>query len=387
MGTPGRLKIALVGVTHPFRGGISHYNTVLCQALRRDHEVRFLSLKKQYPGLLFPGKTQEDESEKPLQAPNEPCLGPVNPLSWLNTYRRIRAFKPDLVLFSWWHPFFAPAFGTVARLARRFARVPCCFLCHNVLPHEQSLIDRVLLRYAFGSGDAFVCHSEEDRRNLEALVPGATVHLNPHPSYGVFADGPVPATEDAKARLGLAGKRVVLFFGFVREYKGLDHLLAAMRDLPAEEGRHLLVVGEFYDDKRRYQPDLDELTARNQLTLIDRYVPNEEVALYFAAADLVAAPYLSATQSGVIQIAYSFGKPVVATRVGGLPEAVADGVTGYLVPPADAGAIAAAIRECFRSDRREEFAGNIARESEKYSWDRMVDTIVTMARALPPLEQ
>jgi glycosyltransferase involved in cell wall biosynthesis len=191
----------------------------------------------------------------------------------------------------------------------------------------------------------------------------------------VFAGAdPVPETE-AKRRLQLTGKRVLLFFGFVREYKGLDVLLEAVQQLDPAEGHHLLVVGEFYDDRARYRAALDNLTQRGQLTLVDRYVPNEEIGLYFAAADLVAVPYLSATQSGVIQIAYGFGKPVVATAVGGIPEVVAEGRTGFLVPPGDAAAIADAVRRYFAAGDAAAFRREIARENRRYSWEAMVDTV------------
>lgn len=375
------MKIALVGLTHPFRGGISHYTTLLCRALREQHEVVFFSLSRQYPRLLFPGKTQLDQSSLPFQVKNEPCLDSINPLTWFETGRRIREFGPDLVLFSWWHPFFAPAFGSVARLA---GGAPCCFLCHNVLPHESSLIDRLLLRYVFSSGAAFITHSVEDAANLRLFAPRAPVRRNPHPSYGAFATERVPDRGDARRALGLADRRLLLFFGFVRAYKGLDVLLDAVLQLAPEEGYHLLVVGEFYEDPSKYQSALDALKARDQVTLVDRYVGNEEIPDYFAAADLVVVPYLSATQSGIVQMAYGFGKPVIATSVGGLPEVVADGRTGYLVPPSDPAAIAQAARRYFQSDDRRVFSENIAHERENYSWERMVATISDLMLDLAP---
>jgi len=376
------MKIALVGLTHPFRGGIAHYTTLLCRALRRRHEVRFFSLTRQYPRLLFPGKTQRDESDAPVRTENEPCLDSIQPLTWLGTARRIRCFAPDLILFSWWNPFFAPSFGSVARLARWRGRIPSCFLCHNVIPHEPSLIDRGLLRYAFSAGDAFITHSEEDGRQLRLLRPRAAVFTSPHPTYDAFVGESAPPSDEARAGLGLAGKKVLLFFGYVRPYKGLDTLLQAMNRLSPDEGYHLLVVGEFYEDRSKYREALDRLEQRGQLTLIDRYVANEELPGYFAAADLVMVPYLSATQSGIVQMAYAFGKPVVATRVGGLPEAVLDGETGFLVPAADAGAIAAAVQGFFEAGDRQRFERRIAAESGRYSWDRMVETVERVGREL-----
>lgn len=375
MPTHERMKIALVGLTHPFRGGISHYTTLLCRALREKHEVRFFSLKRQYPGFLFPGATQMDNSAVPFQVANTPCLDSMNPLSWIVTFNNIRKFEPDFILFSWWHPFFAPAFGSVAFLAGIFARIPSCYLCHNVFPHDPSPLDKILLRYAFFSARVFITHSQTDADNLKRLRPAALVHKASHPSYDAFASMNRISEPDAKARLGLTGKRVLLFFGFVRKYKGLHCLLEAMAVLEPEEGYHLLVVGEFYQDKKEYSGNLDLLAGRNQITLVDRYVPNEDVPLYFSAADLVVLPALTATQSGIIQIARGFLKPVIATNVGGLPEAIADGKTGFLVPPSDPKALAMAIRNYFSGNRKEDFQRNIAREKAAHSWDRMVQTI------------
>jgi len=376
------LKIALVGLTHPFRGGISHYTTLLYRALQDRHDVRFYALYRQYPGLLFPGKTQIDRSATSLRVPHHRCIDSINPYTWVATGVRIARFRPAVALFSWWHPFFAPAFGTIARVARLRGNVPACYLCHNALPHESTRVDRLLLRYAFSTARVFITHSRQDYEDLRTMRPDATVLRNPHPTYEVFAaDQALPAAA-AREQLGLADKRLLLFFGFVREYKGLDVLLDAVLELDPEQRYHLIVVGEFYEDPRKYRTRLDRLRERGQLTLVDRYVPNEEVPLYFSAADLVMVPYLSATQSGVIQIAYAFRKPVVASSVGGIPEVVVDGATGYLVRPGSARAIADAVRRHFAIDEPGRFEDAIARESEKYSWDRMVETIETVCERI-----
>lgn len=376
------MKIALVGLTYPFRGGISHYTTLLYEALAKRHDVRLFALRRQYPTFLFPGKTQTDESGKTLVVPHDPCLDSINPISWLQTYGRIRQYHPDLTLFCWWNPFFAPAFGTIARLLTTRAKIPCCFLCHNVLPHESTRLDRILLRYVLRPGAAFITHSAADKANIERICPDARVYRNPHPTYEIFRFDHTLTGVTAKAKLGLENKKVVLFFGYIREYKGLQYLLDAMAMLPTEDGYHLLVVGEFYEPQVKYRNRLNELQRSQRLTLVDRYMPNEEVAQYFIAADVVVAPYLSATQSGIIQIAYSFDKPVIATTVGGLPEVVIDGETGYLIPPADAPRIAGALRELFAPGQAERFAKRIRQEQQRYSWEQMVATIETMAGAL-----
>ncbi len=375
------MKIALVGLTHPFRGGIAHYTTLLCQALQHRHEVRFFALRRQYPTFLFPGTTQKDASQRPVTVPHEACVDSINPLTWLSTCGKIRRFTPDFILFSWWQPFFAPAFGTIAHLAK-WLHIPSCYLCHNILPHECSRLDRVLLTYAFSAAQCFITHSQADLDHCKRLRPGADIRYNPHPTYRIFAANAVPTMEQAKAQLHLTDKKVLLHFGFIRPYKGLTYLLEAMARLSPEEGFHLLIVGEFYEAKQVYLQALKQLQDRQQLTLIDRYVPNEDVPLYFSAADLVVAPYLAASQSGVIQMAYAFSKPVIATHVGGLSEVVADHRTGYLLPPGDAPAIARAVRQYFEPGVGETFRANIRREQDRYAWNHMVSTIEAVGETL-----
>ncbi len=377
-----KMKIALIGLTYPFRGGISHYTTLLYRALAEHHQIQFYSLSRQYPKLLFPGATQLDHSEMTIRVPNISSLDSINPISWFNTYRLIRRYDPDFLLFSWWHPFFAPAFGTVAKLASCLARLPSCFLCHNVFPHEPSWLDRMLLGYGLNAAVGFITHSAADREKLLQLYPRAFVLTNPHPNYDFFSSNHAVTREEARQRLQVQGKKVILFFGYVREYKGLAMLLAAMLDLPSDQGYHLIVAGEFYESRTVYHDAIQRLQEQQAITIIDRYIPNEEVGLYFTAADVVAAPYVSATQSGIIQIAYSFIKPVIATRVGGLPEAVHDGHTGILVAPADHALFAAAIGDFFTNEDTINFGENIRRENEKYSWKRMADTITRMGRHL-----
>ncbi|MEK8022635.1 MAG: glycosyltransferase [Candidatus Hydrogenedentota bacterium] len=375
MATPRRVRIALLGVTHPFRGGIAHYTTLLCRHLRKKHDVTFISLSRQYPGLLFPGVTQQDHSGEEISEDHDACLDSLNPATWFRAYRRIRAFAPELLVISWWHPFFAPSFGTVARLAHRFAGIPCLFLCHNVRPHEDSVLDRALLKYAWSRDAGFIVHSQRDRAELLALMPDARVLVSPHPTYETFGDRGVMTRDEARRTLAMERRRVVLFFGFIRAYKGLEFLLEAVLQLPLQDDYHLLVVGEWYEGREAYGDQMARLSARGQLTIVDRYVANEEVPLYFQAADLVVVPYVSASQSGVVQIAYGFGKPVVGTTVGGLPEAIRDGKTGFLVPPCDPPALAGAIRRYFEAEDPESFRKEIAADRDRYSWDRMVEAI------------
>jgi glycosyltransferase involved in cell wall biosynthesis len=373
------MRICLVGPTYPFRGGISHYTTVLCRELRSRHEVYLVSLRKQYPRWLFPGRTQKDESREVLAVDNDPVLRPLHPPSWSRAYRRIVDFGPDLVLFQWWHPYFAPCFGALARRLVRRAGIRTAYLVHNARSHERSPIERILTAYALRAPSCFVAHSEEDRRGIERVRPGASIEIGPHPAYDVFRADDGLAPEEARRRLGVPEAETLLFFGYVRRYKGLPLLLDALARVREKRDCRLLVVGEFYHDRRETYEKIRDHRLAGAVTLVDRYVPNEEVRLYFASADLVVLPYRSASQSGVAQIAFSFGKPVVATRVGGLPEVVEEGITGLLVPPDDTVALGDAIETFFRDGLAERMVSNIERSRHRFSWAAMVERIERIA--------
>jgi glycosyltransferase involved in cell wall biosynthesis len=248
-------------------------------------------------------------------------------------------------------------------------------VCHNVVEHEPSRVRLALTRAALGSGDLFLVHSEEDRRNLERLVPGARVARGILPSFGEVAGVP-PSRAEARARLGLAPEeRVLLFFGFVRRYKGLRHLLEAMPRVVERTGARLVVAGEFWKDKQIYLDRIAALGVADRVTILDRYLPNEEVADVFAAADLVVQPYETATQSAVTQMAFDLGRPVVVTAVGGLPESVRHGVTGYVVPPADPEAIADAVADFFGNARGPAMEAAVEADRDRFSWDRAVEAL------------
>lgn len=365
------MRICVVGPTYPHRGGIAHYTSLLSRALRDEYQVKVVSFKRLYPGFLFPGKTQFDTSGAPIDSEAEPIIDSMNPLTWSLAARAVRSFNPDLVLFQWWHPFFAPALGFIAKRLRRSAKT--VFLCHNVVPHESGGYTRKLTRFAFQHGDAFIVHSEEDKANLLAMFPEAQVARTFHPTYDVFNTGGWDR-DACRAELGVSGN-VILFFGLVRKYKGLTHLIQAMPRVLEQIDASLLIVGEFYDDKTSYVNQIEELKLTDKVRVIDSYVPNEEVGKYFVAADVVALPYVSATQSGIVQIAYGFGKPVIATSVGGLPEVIEDGKTGFLVPPEDPDALADCIVSFFRTADRDELARNISKRTDDFSWRKMVELI------------
>ena len=359
-------RVCLVGPVYPYRGGIAHYTSLLAQEFANDHEVFVVNFTRQYPSLLFPGKTQYDESGEPLDIASKRVIDSINPFTYKQAADEIIRFAPDFVVFQWWHPFFAPAYRTIAWLVRRRSDARIIFLCHNVLPHENSIVDRTLIKAGLGGAHRFLVQSREDERNLLKFDAQASVKVHPHPIYDFFNKGRY-TRESARQELSIDGN-VLLFFGYIRAYKGLDLLLEGYAESVRHTKSHLFIVGEFYEDKQPYLDRIDKLGIADSITLVDRYVPNEEVEKYFAACDALVLPYRSATQSGIVQIAYGFDRPVIVTAVGGLPDVVEDGVTGLVVPPNDPAALADAIGRMFRDGESERLRANIDGVKARFSW-------------------
>ncbi|MDH3214719.1 MAG: glycosyltransferase [Candidatus Krumholzibacteria bacterium] len=367
-------RVCLVGPVYPFRGGIAHYTTVLAQEFAKDHEVQVVNFKRLYPSLLFPGKTQFDESGNPFTVESVRLIDSINPISFWQTARAIAAFKPDAVFFQWWQPFFAVAYGTTVLFLKRSSSARIVFLCHNVLPHESSPVDRILIKLGLRGVRHFLVHSEEDRRNLLTLNTDAVVSLHPLPVMDAFKQGRYDR-QAAKRELGLSG-RIILFFGYIRRYKGLDVLIEAFAESVQRLDSTLLIVGEFYESKQAYIDMIRKLGIEAKVVLVDRYVPNEDVEKFFVASDVVVLPYRSATQSAIVQVAYSFDRPVIVTSVGGLPDVVEDGLTGFVVPRDDPQKLCGAICKFFDEERGKRMEGDIARAKRRFSWQAYKETLV-----------
>ena len=372
------MKAAILGPTYPHRGGIAHYTTLLARALHRRHDLSIVSFRRLYPGFLFPGTTQFDTSGAAIEppVPPEPILDSLDPLSWARAGARLRALAPDFIVVPWWHPFFGPSLGTASRGARGRRRVARIFLCHNVAPHEGTPLDRALTAYGLGGADAFLVHARSEASKLEALARGRPVRVHPHPSYEIFSEG-APGREEARAKLGLSG-RVLIFFGYVRPYKGLHDLLHALTLARREAWDQLVIVGEFYEPLERYRPLLEDPSIRDRVRVVNRYVANEEVAAYFAAADVAVLPYREATGSGIAQVAFGAGVPVIATRAGGLEDVVEDGVSGLLVPTRDPRSLARAIERFFDENLSATLRAGVARARGRFAWDGIVDAIESL---------
>ncbi len=374
------MKICVVGPAYPFRGGIAHHTTLLCKHLAERNEVNAASFKRLYPSFLFPGKSQLDPSKDPSQIKGYQLIDSLDPRTWVDAGRFVRDLAADLVLIQWWQPFFGLCLSSIASRARQNSKV--AFICHNVLPHEKMPLGRRMSMAALKHGDGFIVHSGQDLKDLHSLFPG----LPPHavrktvlPEFTVFPRQGI-TREQARQRLGLSGN-VVLFFGLIRKYKGLMDLIDALsmaktRDLTC------LIVGEFYDKKARYVSRIEELGLMHKVRIVDRYIPNEEVEPFFTAADVAVLPYRSATQSAIVQVAFRYDRPVIATTVGGLPECIDDGRTGLLVPPRDPQALAYAIDRYFDENLEPRLAKGVREDKDRFSWDRVVEVVESLGASL-----
>lgn len=381
------MKIAVVGPTYPFRGGIAHYTTLMVKHLREaGHATKLYSFTRQYPRWLFPGKSDRDPSAAPLRVECEYVLDPMNPWTWWQLYRKVRAEAPQVLLLQWWVPYWTPCLTMISRWIKRHPNIRLVFLCHNVVPHDGGgVLDRRLTYTVLRHGDAYIVHSDQDRYHLLAMLPHARVVKVHHPTYAELAGQSHPTRANLlRAQLGLPADRpIVLFFGFVRPYKGLEYLLQALPLVLKQVKVHLLVVGEFWSSPAFFTYYAREFAVEDAVTFVNRYVPNEELKDYFDLADVVVLPYVSATQSGVVQLAFGFGKPVITTRVGGLPEVVQDGVTGLVVPPQDAPALAQAIITYFNQGIGRELTQNVQQDASRqnFSWQHLVECIEHVSTA------
>jgi glycosyltransferase involved in cell wall biosynthesis len=371
------MNIIVIGPVYPFRGGIAHTTTLLSSALSQRYHTQVISFRRQYPGWLYPGQSDRDPSQQPLRINAEYLLDPLYPWTWWQTAAVIAHQKPDLVIIQWWTTFWAPAYAVMGSLLRRKG-VKLIFLVHNVLPHETRVWDKWLARLALGQGQGFLVLTGRERDRLHALMPGASACVIALPVFPICT-GETISREEARRRLNLPeGMPVALFFGLVRPYKGLRYLIEAIARL-RDQGRmvYLVVAGEFWEDKGAYQHQIKTLGLANQVRIEDRYIPNEEVGLYFSAADVFVAPYVEGTQSAVVKVALGFDIPIVISQAISSPELVADtALRLYWVPPKDAEALAGAIASSLCETTQ---ARNPSRmEDMTQNWDEIVEAIEAM---------
>lgn len=372
------MNIAIIGPAHPLRGGLATFDERLAEEIQNHgHEVVIYSFSLQYPSFLFPGTTQYTTDPAPAQLRIETRINSVNPLNWWRTGNYIRRRKHDLVIVRYWLPFMGPALGTILRRVKKNGHTRILCIADNVLPHEKRPGDLPFTRYFLKAPDAFITMSRKVLEDLKDFSSKPAV-FSPHPLYDNF--GAPLGKEEACRRLGLdPNERYLLFFGFIRRYKGLDLMFEVMNDPRIREaGIRLIVAGEYYDDRSLYEELYNRYNLQDRVHLFTDFIPNSEVALYFSAADLVVQPYRNATQSGITQVAYHFEKPMVVTNVGGLAEGVPDGKVGY-VTPVDKDAIATAILRFFNTADKEAMHAAIREEKKKYAWSTFFRNLMQAA--------
>ncbi len=373
------MKIIIVGSAHPYRGGLASFSERLAsEFVAEGHDVEIVTFTLQYPSFLFPGKTQFTDSPKPQNLNIVRRISSINPFNWMKVGREIRDKNADMVIFCYWMSFMAPSFGKIARIVHRNGKSKCIALVHNMIPHEQNILDKILPPYFVKSMDGFIALSKsvaDDINHFDKHNKPKT--FSPHPiydHYGIRLD-----RNEALQKLGLDQNcKYVLFFGLVRAYKGLDLLLQAFADSRIKESNiKLIVAGEFYQDENIYRKQISDLVIEDKIIIHNEFIPDDKVNLYFSAADIIAQTYKSATQSGVTQIAFHFEKPMLVTNVGGLGEIVINGKSGYVVEP-KANEIADALSDFFDKERSTEFAQAVRTEKGKYAWSIMTAKIVKL---------
>lgn len=375
------MKITIIGSAHPLRGGgIATFNERLAEVLQEQgHEVVIYSFSLQYPSFLFPGKSQFTDEPAPKGLTIHSVINSINPLNWIKVGNRIKKEKPDVIIVRFWLPFMGPAFGTILRRVKKNNHTRIVAITDNVIPHEPRPGDVAFTKYFLKSADAFLAMSRDVLKDLKNFTTKPSV-FSPHPVYDNY--GNAVSKAEACKHLGLkADEKYILFFGFIRKYKGLDILLDAMKDERIKAaGIKLIVAGEFYGDSEAYMKQVADNGIADDVQLFTAFIPNNEIRYYFSAADLVVQPYRSATQSGITQVAYHFEKPMVVTNVGGLAEVVPDGKTGFVTEP-DPTQIATAILKFFSPGSLPQLQENITREKQKYSWDTFTANLLGVAKS------
>jgi D-inositol-3-phosphate glycosyltransferase len=369
------MKIIIAAPAWPYRGGIAEFSNRLARQFSDEgHDVSIVTFTLQYPRFLFPGKTQFTDSPAPEGIRIRRMLNSVNPLNWILAGRKLKHEKPDILLLRYWLPFMGPCFGTVSKIVRANGRTKSICIFDNVVPHEKRPGDVTFTKYFTRRIDGGIVMASSVGEELKEFRADMPVMYNPHPVYDNY--GPPVEKRSALARLGLPEGNYILFFGFIRAYKGLDLLISAFAGSKIKErGVKLIVAGEFYEDDKPYRELVSTNKLGNDILFFDHFIKDEEVPLFFGCADLVVQPYKSATQSGVTQIAYHYGKPMLVTDVGGLKEIVSHGKCGYVVKP-EVGEIADAISDFFENDRMEAFSRCVEEEKKRFSWERLTWSIM-----------
>ncbi len=366
-------KIVIVGPATPYRGGIATGNDILAEEFSKNHSVSIVNFTVQYPNFLFPGKTQFHEAPSPPPTYNKRALNSINPLSWIKIGKKLKKEKPDLIVMRYWMPFFAPSLATIANIARKNKHTKVIVIADNIIPHEHRVGDQQLTNYLVKRVDGFIAMSKSVLKEFD-LFNIKHKRFSPHPMFRNY--GTKISREEACKTLEITPDySYILFFGLIRDYKGLDLLLKAINhEYFRANNIKLIIAGEYYSKKDYYVQLIKDLAIEDLVISFDYFIPDDKVNAFFSVSNIIASPYKSATQSGVAQIAYHFELPMLVTNVGGLPELVPNNKVGYVVEP-NSNEIQTKLIQFFTEHKEHEFQSNIAQEKLRFTWDKMVDSI------------
>jgi glycosyltransferase involved in cell wall biosynthesis len=376
-------NIILLGTAYPLRGGgIATFNERLVRAfVEEKHQTKIYTFSLQYPSFLFPGTSQYSTEPAPIDLDIKVCVNSINPLNWIKIGLELKKLKPDIIVVRYWLPFMGPCLGTILRIVRRNNHTKIICIADNVIPHEKRFLDKQFTQYFVKPIHAFVTMSEKVLSDLK-LFTSKPCELVTHPIYDTFGDE-ISKQKAAEFLTLDAQTNYLLFFGFIRKYKGLDVLLDAISILKTkaflkEKNIKLLIAGEFYEDENIYKQQIENLNIQDEVILENNFITDSEVNNYFSLCDVVVQPYKNATQSGITPLAYHFNKPSIVTNVGGLAGFIVDNKTGLIANPSPA-SIADKIIEFYNSNQTS-YKENIAVEKKKYSWKTIVDKIITLSK-------
>ena len=381
-------KIVIVGTAYPMRGAMAQLNSILYKHLSESNEVKIYSFKRQYPEFLFPGKTQYESGDPAIKIPDDKniiSVDSINPFNWIFTALKIRKENPDLLIYRYWIPFFAPCFFTISFIVKLFSHAKVLFICDNVIPHEKRIGDKFFTRLVFSVVNYFIVQSKTVENDLKLFNKKNKPYiLSPHPLYNIFGDKlDKKAAKDIllnEYKVNLHDSKTILFFGYIRKYKGLMFLLDAMPDIIKKHNIKLIIAGEFYENETPYRQKIKNLKIENNVFLLSSFMPENKVRYFFSACDCLVLPYIDATQSGIVPLAYFYDKPVIVTDVGGLSEVVLDGKTGFVINPKDSNAIFEAVNTFYSENMENKFSENIREEKKKYLWETFINNILKLSK-------
>lgn len=375
------MRVIIIGPAHPLRGGLASYNERLAkQFIDEGNEVTIYTFSLQYPSFIFPGTTQYSTESKPSNITINVCINSINPFNWIKVGNNLKNEKPDLVIVRYWLPFMGPCLGFILRQIKKNKQTKIVCIADNIIPHEKRFGDKAFTKYFVQPVDAFITMSDKVMTDLKLFAPTKPTQLVAHPLYDNF--GKKVSKEEARLKLGIKNEELILlFFGFIRKYKGLDLLLNAMKIIKNPkfniQNSKLLIAGEFYEDRKAYDEQIEKLDVQENLILHTDFIPDSEVKYYLCAADVVVQPYKNATQSGVTPLAYHFEKPMIVTNVGGLPSLVPNNKVGLIAEP-NAESIAEKIIDYFTKGEAY-FLPHLIEEKKKFTWSKMTASIKQIA--------